>query len=479
MTTISFKVVILGAGVAGGYAARGLVEGDESLKGQVCLIGEEGFVPYERPALTRGYLLGKLTSDDIATCAYEGERHIKDWYPKNGVQLYLNLKAISIDFKKQEIKMNDDSIIKYTDYIILSTGSASREFGSNILGYNATNLFYMRTLIHGNKMLEKIILEDKKWVVIGGGPLGLEVTSALCAYERDVTLILTSNTIMQPLFSKELGGYYETKFIENGVKIIKSGARVKEFFVNEEGIATHCGWGTEDRVAGDFFFGGIGGILNLELFDDLEKADRKDGGGIKCDEYLQSASYDNVYVAGDICNYPSPMFDNKRLILGNVRNARATAKYAATSIIAKLNNTFKKNNYFDYLPNFYSDFLGYLWEVWGQPGGDFIMIQEAHPDDKSKKTVLGIWVVENKIDAIFLEGGSKDEHRTKAAQYVLAKKSWGKNDKLESVYEFFSDNTICGDMFGAQPWNKPGSTQCILPAACQGINPNDCGCDTM
>jgi 3-phenylpropionate/trans-cinnamate dioxygenase ferredoxin reductase component len=157
--------VIAGAGLAGAKAAETLR--DEGFDGPVVLIGEETERPYERPPLSKGYLLGTAERETIYV-------HPRSWYAEHGVDLRLGVPVTGIDRAAHEVSLADGSGAGYAK-LLLATGSSPRRLP--VAGADSGGVFYLRR-VEDSDQLKAAFTTASRVVVIGAGWIGLESAAA-------------------------------------------------------------------------------------------------------------------------------------------------------------------------------------------------------------------------------------------------------------------------------------------------------------
>ncbi len=157
--------VIVGASLAGANAAQTLR--DEGFTGSVVLIGDESELPYERPPLSKDYLMGKAGRDKLFPLP-------ADWYAEHNVELRLGEAASGIDRAAQEVILAGGGTVRY-DKLLLTTGSSVRRL--SVPGADQDGVHYLRK-IGDSDQLKAAISASRRVAVIGGGWIGLEVAAA-------------------------------------------------------------------------------------------------------------------------------------------------------------------------------------------------------------------------------------------------------------------------------------------------------------
>ncbi|XVE83975.1 hypothetical protein DITRI_Ditri16bG0132100 [Diplodiscus trichospermus] len=393
----AFVYVILGGGVAAGYAAleftkRGVAHGE------LCIISEEPVAPYERPALSKGFLLpespARLPSFHTCVAANE-ERLTPKWYKEHGIELVLGTRVKSADVRRKKLLTATGETISYK-ILIIATGAQAlklEEFG--VSGSEAENVCYLRDLADANRLVNVMqSCAGGNAVVIGGGYIGMECAASLVINKINVTMVFPEVHCMGRLFSPKIASYYEDYYQSKGVKFIK-GTVLSSFEFDSSGKVMAVNLRDGSRLPADMVVVGIGIRPNTSLFEGqltLEK------GGIKVNGKMQTSN-DSVYVVGDVAAFPVKQIGEIRR-LEHVDSARKSAKHAVAAILEP-----EKTSEFDYLPFFYSRVFAFSWQFYGDNAGEAV-----HFGDYSGNTFGAYWISKGHLVGSFLEGGTKEEY---------------------------------------------------------------------
>ena len=301
-------IVIIGAGQAGGEAAFALREG--GFTGPVTIIGEEPHIPYERPPLSKGMLIGDTEPVDT----YLREQAA---YTENDITLKLDVSARTIDRAGRGIELSDGSALDY-DKLLLATGARVRRL--DLPGADLDGVFYVRD-IADSLALRAALTPGAKLVVIGGGYIGLEVAASARKRSCEVTVVEVADRIMNRVVAPEMSTHFAGVHSAAGVDIrtdigpaaIEGDGRVRELSLSDG-----------SRIAADVIVIGIGVIPNTELAQD---AGLEVDNGIRVDEFTRTGDQ-NVFAAGDVTNHVNPLL-GRSLRLESWQNAQNQAIAAA------------------------------------------------------------------------------------------------------------------------------------------------------
>ncbi|KAL2505182.1 putative monodehydroascorbate reductase [Abeliophyllum distichum] len=354
----AFVYVIVGGGVAAGYAAHEFVKRGVS-HGELCIVSEEPVAPYERPALSKGYLLPEVCDLTSCSCGVQllhclpsfhccvganEEKLTPKWYKEHGIELILGTQVKSADLKRKTLLTATGETISYK-FLIVATGARAlklEEFGVN--GLDADNVCYLRDLADANKLVDVMkSCGGGNAVVIGGGYIGMECAASLVINKLNVAMVFPEAHCMARLFTPKIASYYEEFYESKGVKFIK-GTMLSSFDFNSDGKVTAVNLKDGNKLPADMVVVGIGIRPNTSLFEGQLTMDK---GGIKVNGQMQSSN-SSVYAVGDVAAFPVKIFGETRR-LEHVDSARKSARHAVAAIVEP-----DKTGEFNYLPFFYS-----------------------------------------------------------------------------------------------------------------------------
>lgn len=338
MSEKTYTYVIIGAGLAGVSAVKGIRESDK--KGPILLIGNEKDMPYDRPPLSKKLWLGKKTVDQI----FLGD---KAFYISNNVDLALGTAAVELNASKKTVKTDNGESIHYTK-LLLATGGTPRAL--DIPGGTLPEICYYRTL-DDYRNVRRLASSESKAVIIGGGFIGSEIAAALNVNRVGVSMIFPEEYLVQRIFPRDLGNAIQKHYTERGITILNKDVPVS--FEKKSGkIVTRTKSGRE--LESDIVIAGIGLAPNVDL---AAKAGLQTDNGIVVDEYLMTSAKD-VYSAGDNTSFISAV-TGKRARLEHWDNSIAQGKAAGRNMAGKRAKH-------DYIPYFFSDLFEFGYEAVGE-----------------------------------------------------------------------------------------------------------------
>ena len=262
--------IVIGAGQAGAEVASKLR--DEGYDDRILLIGQENYLPYQRPPLSKKYMaLERLFLRP------------QEFYQDKNIELNIGKSAYQIDPNKQKVDFNGGSL--HYDHLVLATGSKPREL-PDYIGLKIKNLFTMRDLTDANS-IEPFIKSGMHLLIVGGGYIGLEAAATARKFGVDVTLVEIEERILKRVAAKETSDYIRSLHISKGVKIKEEIGLDRLKIVGDKALSASLTDGSDISV--DFVIVGIGIIPNTEL---AKSAKLKVNNGIFVnDECRTSISY--------------------------------------------------------------------------------------------------------------------------------------------------------------------------------------------
>lgn len=394
------EFVIVGGGNAAGYAARTFVEHGMA-DGRLCIVSKEAHAPYERPALTKGYLfpLEKKPArlPGFHTCVGSGgERQTAEWYKEKGIEMLHEDPVTSIDIDKQTLTTDSGKLLKYGSLIIATGCTASRL--PEKIGGSLPGVHYIRDVADANSLISSWE-KTKKLVVVGGGYIGMEVAAAAVAWKLDTTIIFPENHLLQRLFTPSLAQRYEEFYKDNGVKFVK-GTSIKHLEAGSDGHV--CSVKLEDgsTIETDTVVVGIGAKPAVGPFERVGL--NTSVGGIQVDSQFRT-KIPGIFAIGDVAAFPLKIYDRIARV-EHVDHARRSAQHCAKSILTAQSHTY------DYLPYFYSRVFEYegsarklWWQFFGDNVGETIEVGSFDPK------IATFWVDSGKLKGVLLESGNPEE----------------------------------------------------------------------
>jgi len=315
---MTHPIVIVGAGQAAASFIAKLRSSDYA--GPILLIGKEATLPYQRPPLSKKYLLGDLTLDRLLL-------RPRSWYDDNQVTLKLSTTVTRINADDQQVTLsngvNDSETIHY-EKLLLATGSTPHWLPEK-MGGRLTGVYTLRNLVDVNQMKPEF-QAGRKLLIIGGGYIGLEAAAVAAGLGLEVTVIELADRILKRVAAPATSDYFRNLHQENGVTILENTGL--KSLIEEDGRVAIAKLDDGRELNVDFVITGIGVAPNTKLASDTGL---NIDNGIATD--LQSrTSNPDIYSAGDCASFE---YLGQRIRLESVQNAVDQAENAASHILGE------------------------------------------------------------------------------------------------------------------------------------------------
>jgi len=339
------NIVVVGGGLAGANAVEELrAQGYED---DLTLVGAEAHLPYERPPLSKGLLLGSAEPDSVFA-------HDAEWYAEHQVELVLDSRVESLDLDRGRVALADREL-PY-DRLLLATGATPRRLP--LADAAGVPVVYLRTLEDSIALKERL---TGRIVVVGAGWIGLEVAAAAREAGAEVTVVEQAAQPLEAVLGPEVGAMFAELHREHGVDL-RLGTSVD----------------TETLAAADLVVVGIGAIPD----DDLARAAGLDcDDGVLVDAWLR-ASDPHVFAAGDVARHDHPLLGSIRVEHWDaaIHQGRAAARVMLGGDTA-----------YDRMPYFFTDQYDLGMEYVGHTGAagyDEVVIS----GDRAERKITAFWL---------------------------------------------------------------------------------------
>ena len=303
-------IVVIGAGQAGASLVTKLRA--LGYEGKIALIGEEHVPPYQRPPLSKKYLLGEMELERLFL-------RPESFYGENGIDLHLDTRVDAID-RKDKVVIAGGKSIPY-EHLVLTTGSVPRRLPGSI-GGELRGVYVVRDLNDVDTMAPEFT-EGKRVLIVGGGYIGLEAAAVAASRGLKVTLVEMADRILQRVACKETSDYFRKLHTDHGVDI-REGIGLDTLTGDGHVTGARLSDGTE--IETDFVIVGVGITPATAL---AEAAGLEIENGIKTDDHGRTSD-PSVWAAGDCASFPH---DGARIRQESVPNAIDMAELVAENIM--------------------------------------------------------------------------------------------------------------------------------------------------
>lgn len=306
-------VVIVGTGHGGAQAAIALRQ--NGFEGSVLMIGRDRVPPYERPPLSKEYLAGEKPFERLLI------RPENFWADKN-IELMLGASVTKIDAMAHEVQLGSGESIGYGKLIWAAGGDARRLScpGGHLDGVHA-----VRDKRDVDNLLTDLAEGAQRFVVVGGGYIGLEAAAVLRKLGRDVTLVEAQDRVLNRVAGEDLSRFYEKEHRQQGVDI-RLGVGVER--LTGETRVTGVVLANGDEIPCEAVVVGIGIVPAV---GPLIAAGAAGANGVDVSDICHT-SLEQVYAIGDCAAHANPWADNAVIRLESVQNANDMATTAAKAI---------------------------------------------------------------------------------------------------------------------------------------------------
>lgn len=339
MSTEQFKYVIIGGGLAAGYAARTFAQHGESASTQLCILSADSEFPYERPSLSKQYLAGEASVADILI-------NKPDFYAQHGISVRLETVVGRVDFDSHLLYAGND-IIGYEN-LMIATGARAKTLPTP--GFDLRGVHTLRMALDA-RIIRREANDASRAVVIGGSFIGMEVASVLQSLGVQTTLVFPEARVWQSLFTPEMSQFFEQYYAERGVDFV-TGAMLDRL-EGQDGHVERVILQSGQAIPATLVVAGVGVKPNLELF---RETPLQINDGILVNRFLETIE-PNVFAVGDVARYHDPLTD-KLIRFEHWDNAKAQGEHAARGMLGI------RQEYL-HVPYFFSDVFDLSFEFWG------------------------------------------------------------------------------------------------------------------
>jgi 3-phenylpropionate/trans-cinnamate dioxygenase ferredoxin reductase component len=310
MVSTASRVVIVGAGHAGGTLAAQLRQ--FGFAGSVNVIGAEPQRPYQRPPLSKGYLLGKTTFDHVALRPL-------DFFAQHDIGLHGNQKIVSLEPKARRVLTADGKHWDY-DHLVLATGM--RAIALTAPGAQLHGIYSLRS-VNDADALRNALLPGKRLVIIGGGYIGLEVAASARSLGVEVTVLERAPQLLARSGSPEISAFLQAHHETHGVRFHFDAAVTALQGEHNDVRAVRLQDGTQ--IAADVVLVGVGATPESDL---AKQAGLAVDGGVVVDDHCRTSDA-SIFAIGDVTNRPIVSL-HCRARLESVQNAAEQARVVAS-----------------------------------------------------------------------------------------------------------------------------------------------------
>jgi 3-phenylpropionate/trans-cinnamate dioxygenase ferredoxin reductase subunit len=304
--------VIVGGG-QGGYQAAASLRA-EGYQGPVTIVSDEPHLPYQRPPLSKAFILGKQDTDRLFL-------RPQAYYADHSINLLLSERVVSIDRESSTVALASGTQLSYS-WLILATGARNRALP--VEGADLGGVFYLRTVDEAAS-IKQHIEQARHVVVIGGGFIGLEIAASARTLGKRMVVLEALPRLMARVVAPVVSEFFLEAHRREGVDV-RLGARVAAIR-GTAGKVSAVVLEDQTTLPADLVVVGIGVVPNAEL---ASTAGLAVSNGISVDDHLRTSDK-NIFAIGDCAEYPHA-FAGCRVRLESVQNAVDQAVAVARAI---------------------------------------------------------------------------------------------------------------------------------------------------
>ena len=349
--------LLIGGGLAAANCARWLrEEGDE---GSILLVGRETDPPYNRPPLSKKYLGGQESREDVLFRPDE-------WWEEQRIELLTRTSVMKLDAGERRVKLSNGDEVTF-DKALLATGANVRRLRAE--GSDLDGIHYLRAL--GNSdAIARDASEAERVVLIGGSYIGCEVAATLTARGKKCAIVMQEDVTFERVYGPEVGRFFQAVLEDHGVEI--HGGDSLAGFEGADGRVTHVVTESGLSLEAGCVVIGAGVIPDVTLAK-AAGLELGEAGGVKCSSRLET-SVPGIYAAGDICEYDS-VVHGRSLRIEHWDVAFNTGKTAGLNMMGR-------DVAHEEIPYFFSDLADWASSEYVGPGSGDVVVRGSMEDGK-------------------------------------------------------------------------------------------------
>ncbi len=372
------RIVVIGAGQAGGWVAKTLR--DEGFEGRIDLVGDESFLPYERPPLSKAVLTGEAA--DETTLVFDAAT-----FESLKVEWHGGVRATSIDRETRTVELDQGEPLRY-DRLVLATGSRVRRLG--LPGADHPRVRYLRDLAD-SAAIRECLAPERRLVVVGGGWIGLEVAASARKLGLEVIVLEAGDRLCARALPPELSAFLAGQHRARGVDV-RLGVAIESFrSTTPDRVQVVMAAG--ETLDADLVVVGIGVVPDTRL---AEAAGLEVDNGVVTDAVGRTGD-PFIFACGDVTSHHNPFLD-RRVRLESWANAQNQAIAAARAALG-LESTYED------VPWFWSDQYDLNVQMLGVPSG---WREPVMRGDMSDNAFTAFYLDGDRLDAVVAVNNARD-----------------------------------------------------------------------
>ncbi len=385
MAATNEAVLIVGAGQAGAQVAQSLRQGRHT--GPITMVGDEPFLPYERPPLSKDYLAGKREAEGLFL-------RKADFWTSRGVAVQTGRRVVTVNRAAATVALDDGAQLSY-GHLVWTAGGRPRRL--ICAGGELEGIHYIRSITDIDRLRGKVEGGERRIVVIGGGYIGLEMAAVLRLSGHAVTVLEAQDRLLARVTSPPVSSFFLEMHRARGVDV-----RLRASVTSLEGVRGKvCAVRLADGeiLPADLVIVGIGIVPNVQPLADagLHCPD-----GVAVDAFCQTQD-PHILAAGD-CALHHNSFAGRPIRLESVQNAVDQSKVLAAAILGKPAP-------YRAVPWFWSDQYAVKIQSVGLSGGHDRIVLRGRPEDGAFSVA---YIQDDRLVALDCIGVARDFVQAKA-----------------------------------------------------------------
>ncbi len=370
----SGRVVVVGASLAGLRGAEALRR--EGFAGQLTLIGDEPYKPYDRPPLSKQVLAGRLPVEHTTLARFQ----------ELNATWKLGVAATGLDLTSRQVRLADGEQVGF-DRLLITTGTRARPW-SNPHEAALDGVFMIRGRDDSARLRERLVAGPRHVLIAGGGFIGGEVASVCREMGLSVTLAQRGPTPLHGQLGSTIGAMVGGLQIQDGIDL-RLGVSITRLEGDANGHLQRAYLEDGHTVDVDVAVIALGALQNTEWL--LGSGLAIVAHGVACDTYCRALGeheepVDGVFAAGDVANWPHPFYGDQRVTVEHWGNAIDQAETAAHNMLSEP-GAYRRYNH---MPSFWSSQFGFNIKSVGLPDlGDEVMITQGSIEEGRLIAVYG------------------------------------------------------------------------------------------
>jgi 3-phenylpropionate/trans-cinnamate dioxygenase ferredoxin reductase subunit len=288
----SVKYLLIGGGIAAGNCARHLRDHDRDA--EILLVGREPDPPYSRPPLSKQYVRGEESKDEILFRA-------ESWYERRKVEVLTRTSVMQLDARERVATLSNKQEVSF-EKALLATGANVRVL--HFEGAELDGIHYLRTVRNSDALRDELE-QAERVAIVGGSYIGTELAASFTVLGKRCEMVMLEEVTLERFYGAEVGSFFQSVLTDHGVKVHGSqeldrlegsGGRVRKL-VTKSGLEVDC----------DFVVIGAGVHPDIHL---AEQAGIETSSGVLTDKHLETSA-PGIFAAGDIAEYDSVLHDRR------------------------------------------------------------------------------------------------------------------------------------------------------------------------